>query len=153
MAVLRAFVDQEVLMRVGAFMTAAGISTQVDATTDTVLAITPAISWALRQMDMAPASLGVINDAALIDIDASNIDQLLDYAEYRILLNVFGMITSGRISLGPLTEDFGDLIKQVEAKITAMRSFIASVYGLAGPAGLTTGTVRYNFLSRTTLDG
>lgn len=103
------------------------------------------IASALRKMGL-PAS-NPVTDADLAVVPDSQVSELYDRAELRLLENILGNIDLTDIRVGERQESFGQLAAQLEKAVEAKSKQIEMDYGagLSGPSGLSGGTILLNF--------
>lgn len=149
MPVTEAQIETEVIARDGPLLTSAGLDgTTVNGSNPSIL---PAVGWALRQMGYAPAAFGVVTSTDLARVPDNQADELIDLAEYRVLLNIQGRLSTTKISLGPLTEEFNGIGDLVKLKLTNLLLQLRALYGF-GLGSIGVGVIDWNIAGRTTAD-
>lgn len=149
MPVTEAQIETELIARDGSLLTNAGL----DGTTvnGTNAAILPAVAWALRQMGYPTTTFNVVTPTDLARVPDSQLDELIDLAEYRVLLNIQGRLSTTRISLGPLTEEFSGVGDLVKLKLGNLLLQLRALYGF-GLGTIGVGVIDWNIAGRTTAD-
>ena len=127
--------------RVGGFMSTAGLPTTK---TGTNSALDDPMAFSLRTLNITPASLTTVTDADLTTIDATNVDQFLDVAEWRTLIACIRNFTEydARVDLDEKKQD--QIRKGMQdAENKALRQ-VQNSYGVsvATPTG---GSIYLNF--------
>ena len=146
MAVTRDSVDVILIRRLGSLLAEAGLDGE---TTDGNQSLSDPIGWALRMLGFSPASLTTVDDSDLVAISGVYVDALLDLAELRTLESISGHLTSVGITVGPVSQQSGELATRVIAMARQKRSDVAAQWGAYLSAPLTessTSTVRLRSL-------
>ena len=145
MSVTRAAVEGVLLKRVGRLMALV----QMDGTADTGsnADLVEPIAFALRQIGLAPATFGAVTDADFVKLDPADLDQLLDYAEWRLLLNIRGNFDLVNLTIGPRREDWGNVRDQLARLIDDVKTRLETMYATDFNA-LRGGVIAYDFISK-----
>lgn len=146
MSLTRASVESVLIRRCGRLLTAAGLDGTTGSGSNADL-VDP-ISWAVRQLGLAVATLGSLSDSDLAGVATDDLDALLDLAELRCYESALGNLDVVDVSVGPERESLGQLGTRLESLIERKRAAIQRTHGI-GAATLTGGTIRLGFQQRT----
>lgn len=126
MAATRTSVDTRLLRRVGRWLTAAGLDGATDDGTNVDLA--DPIAWAIGQTGGTVVDTLAPDDADLATVTSD--DQMLDLAEYRLLLNAYQNYTKVDVEGLAGKAKLDQLRAGLKEAITLKRAQIASDYGI-----------------------
>lgn len=145
MSLTRANVEQELINRCGALLTAAGL----DGTTDSGAnaSLNGPIGYGVRKLGLAVSNIASISDADVANVTDARTDEFLDLCELRALMNALGNYEAVNISVGPRSEDLGALGTRLQKMIEDKRAFIEQEYG-RGLAEMQAGTITLDFEQR-----
>jgi len=102
------------------------------------------MGFAVRKMGGTVASFSSVADADLTFLDEEDIDQFLDIAEYRLMLNIKGRWGMVDTKIGPRSESLSQFAEDLERDITRKLADLQSMYGFGG-GSLEAGVVDYDF--------
>lgn len=105
------------------------------------------VLFALLCMDILPGDPLALTDADLAPIGLTNIQELLDLSELRLLENVVGNLALVDISVGPRKENLSQMVEQTEKAIARLNTKIQNVYGL-GIATIEGGVMSLDFAAK-----
>lgn len=116
----RAQAEQMLVVRCGPIMSAADM-----ATTDTGsnADLNDPIGYGVRKAGGAVASYALVTDADVAT--ATNLDLMLDWAEYRLLENLLTNLDDVDIEAGPRSEKLSQLAAQVERRVIRLMDKLA----------------------------
>ena len=103
------------------------------------------LASALLGMGEVPADILAITDGDLAD--ASDVAELLDRAELRLLETIAGNIDLVDVTIGPRHESLSQLAGQVENAISRLTEKIQKMYG-AGVGTISGGSISLDFVSK-----
>lgn len=130
MPLTRANVEALLIARVGAWLTSVGLDGVTVSGAN--LSLNDPIGWAIRQAGGAVAAPALVTDADVATVASSDIDKLLDLAEYRALLSVLSNNTATDIKAGPVEIKDSQFGTALLARIAALRAQIGADYGIGG---------------------
>lgn len=107
------------------------------------------IGFGIRRAGGSVSSIALVVDADVLTVGASDVDQLLDLSELRLLFNIKGAWAKTDISAGLLTEKLGDFAKQIDEDIKMLKEHMLDSYGIGGST-ISSGSIRLDF--QTTMD-
>lgn len=137
MSFTRANIESILVQRAGPLMTKAGMATT---TAGSNANLNDPIGFGLRQVGYTVADVTLVTDADLTSLAASGLDTFLDYAEYRLLLNISTNLTLVDTKVGQRSESLSQLAAQIERRLT----WLSGVLGV-GVGTLTEGVLTYDF--------
>lgn len=100
------------------------------------------ISTALQRMGITPADITNVQDSDLAGV--TNVLQLIELAELRLLENILGNVDAVDVKVGDRSESLSQLAKELRADIDAKTQRIEKEYGL-GLAILGAGVINLDF--------
>lgn len=142
MTITRANLETVLVQRAGALMTFAGLAT--DPADGTNSALNDPIGYALRQAGYGVANIAAVIDSDLAVVNTSDIDKLLDLAEYRLLETIQGNLDDVDSAVGQVRESYGQIGERLEKRLARLQKKIAEAYGL-GLSTLQAGVISLNF--------
>lgn len=142
MALTRAQVEVILIARTGKWLAAAALdgSTVNGANS----ALNDPIGYAVRQIGFNVADVTAVNDGDVAQVAPGDYDKLFDLAELRALENALGNYDAVDLQVGPRRESFGQLLNQLQKRVTDRRAYITSKYGL-GADQLQAGVIGLDF--------
>lgn len=140
MTVTRANLESILVQRCGRLMSFVGMAIT---TAGANASLNDPIGYALRQAGFTVANIASVADADVASVTAAELDEVLDYAELRTLENVEGNFDAVDIANGPEKENFSQVQKTLDGRISKLNDKIAITYGTG--AVLETGTITYDF--------
>lgn len=145
MSMTRANAEQELIARTGALLTAAGLD---GVTTDgTNASLNGPLGYGIRKLSLIVANNASVGDADVAQVADARLDEFLDLAELRALMNALGNYDAVNLRAGPRSEDFSTLGTRLQKMIEDKRDFIQAEYG-RGLAELQAGTILLDFEQR-----
>ena len=145
MALTRTNIEEILIRRCGALMTAAGMDGTT--TSGSNADLNDPIGFAIRKCGGTVASVVAVADADLAGISTDNLDQLLDVAELRTLESIAGNLDDVNITEGPHSEQLADLSARVQKRIETKQARIEKEYGI-GVGAFTAGVLRLDFMQK-----
>lgn len=146
MALTRAQAEVILVDRLGPMMSKAGMAvTFAGSNADLV----DPLGWAIRRMGYTVATFGAVTDADLASVATADIDQLLDLAEYRTLLNISGNIALVDTKVGSREEKLSQLVPQIRELIRIRWTQLEEEYGVGTPS-LEGGVIGLDFMETVT---
>lgn len=137
MALTRAHIETILVKRLGGWMTEAGLDvTQNGNNPD----LNDAIGYGLRRVGGVVTDLSSVVDADVAGIDSTQYDALLDIAEWRVLETIARGLRKVDTRVGPLSQSFSQLRRDVMEAIQTKRAQIESDYDFMG-ASLEAGVI------------
>lgn len=141
MALNRNDVESILIGRLGSLMTEVGQDGVSLNNTD----LNDALGYAVRQIGGTVSDPGLVTNADVGTIADTDTDKLFDYAEFRQMESI---LTAARrlvsISVGPRSEQFGQIASGLGADIDRKRSYLEKEYGL-GVTTLEGGVISLRF--------
>lgn len=137
MTLTRANTEAILVQRAGPLMTKAGMAVTIVGTN---ASLNDPIGWALRQAGYSVAAPALVTDADIASVTEAGLDTFLDYAEYRLLLNILTNLTLVDTRVGSRAESLSQLSSQIERRL----NLLSGVLGI-GVGVLTEGIITYNF--------
>lgn len=130
MTATRADIEQELVSRAGRWLTAAGL----DGVTvnGTNASLNGAIGWAIRTAGGSVANPALVTSTDVATV--TNLDLLLDLAEYRALQSVVGNYTAVDKKAGPVELKSSQLAAAMADRLASLRSWLLLTYGIGGGA-------------------
>jgi hypothetical protein len=139
----RAQIEQEIVNRAEAWMTNAGFAvTFAGANAD----LNSPLAWAIRQAGGSVTNIALVADADVSTVASEDLDLLLDMAELRTLENVLANFVLVDAKAGPVEAKASQFADRLERRITALRGWIATTYGIGGTTQLTGGVLTLDIL-------
>jgi hypothetical protein len=146
MALTRAQAETVLINRCGLLMTEASLDgTTKDGTNSD---INDALADSLLKMGETPSSIAAIADADLSGLSGTDITELLDRAELRLLETVSGNLVYVNIQIGPRREELAALAEQVEKRVQRLLSKVQREYGI-GMGTISAGVIGLDFQTKT----
>jgi hypothetical protein len=139
MTITRADIESILVRRASGFMAAAGLAVTVAGSNAD---LNDPLGWALRKSGITPVLITAVADADVAK--ATDVDQLLDLAELRLLENIYGNLTLVDITLGPRKDALGQIGARLEKRIDVLREKIDKEYGI-GASILQGGVITLDF--------
>ncbi len=146
---LRSDLEQVVIHRCGKLMLAAGLNGTAGGTNPD---LTDPLATALRATGYPLRSPVAVSDADVATLASSDVDQVLDRAEVRVLENTLGNLDLVSTEAGPLKQALSDLGKRLETLIATKQKRLEVRYGADAPT-LTAGVVDLDFQQRHEYEG
>jgi len=141
MSLTRANFEGELVSRQQSRLEAVGMAVTHDGSnTD----LNSPIGYAIRNCGGSVASFGLVVDADLSSFEEEDYDQLLDVAEYRLLLSIKGRWGKVDVKAGQLSESLSQFSKDIDEDIKNKLSMLKMLYGF-GVGTISVGTVDYDF--------
>jgi len=129
MTTTRADIEQEIVSRTEAWLTSAGFAvTYAGANAD----LNASIGWAIRQAGGTVSAPSLVTSDDVGTVAASDYDMLLDLAELRTLESVLANFSAVDKKAGPVELKSSQLAERIERRISQLRSWLASAYGIGG---------------------
>lgn len=141
MSLTRANVESELVSRQQARMEAVDMDVTVAGSNPDLNNV---IGFAIRRLGGSVASFSAVADTDLSSFEEKDYDELLDVAEYRLLLNIKGAWGKVDIQAGQLRENLSQFSKDLDADIAAKAAYLREVYGFGG-SSLGAGAVDWDF--------
>ncbi len=142
MTITRTQVERILVKRCGLLLIAAGLDgVTINGTNGD---LNDPIGTALRASGLSVADIAFVSDSDLASVTDDLIDQVLDIAEHRTLLNIEGNLDQVDITIGPRSESLNQLATRVKAKIEMLEARISRLYGI-GLGTLTAGVIGLDF--------
>jgi hypothetical protein len=145
-AITRTQAEQILLRRVGGLLEQAGLDYQSNDGTNADL--NDPIASAVMSLGYTVSDISNVASSDLSSLDASENLAFLDLAEYRALESINGHIIGMKISVGPITEDYGDLIEQIDERLKRLKTKIESEHSVGFGSTLEIGVIDMNFQAR-----
>ncbi len=142
MTITRAQVERILISRCGLLLIAAGLDGVINNGTNGDL--NDPIGSALRASGLSVADISFVADSDLSSVTDDLVDQVLDIAEHRALLNIEGNLDQVDITIGPRSESRNQLAAQVRVKIDRLEARISRLYGV-GLGTLNAGVIGLDF--------
>jgi hypothetical protein len=134
MALTKAALDAELVDRCGGLLAFVGRSTVPDGTNPATIG---PIREGLASLGIGLASFGAVLDSDLLPVASTDIAQLVDVAEYRLLQNILGWLTKVDQTIGMGSQSLGqvrrDLLQTLKSMQESLR--VQYGYGLGTPSG------------------
>lgn len=141
MTLTRAQVEQELIARRLAMLKAGDMDVSAQgANAD----LNSPIGYAIRQCGGTVASLSSVTSADVQSVDVTDVDKLLDLAEYRLLMNIKGRWAKVDITSGPFSQSLSQLADQLDKDLAALKETLGNVYGF-GSGSLQVGVIDLAF--------
>lgn len=122
----RANVEVVLVKRVGPLMSKAGLAvTFAGSNAD----LADPIAWALRQAGYSVADITDPTTAEVATVGSADLDEALDYAEYRLLETILGNLDDVDTTVGPRTEKLNQLSEKVEKRLKRLGEKLEDEYG------------------------
>lgn len=125
----RADIEQELVSRTEAWLTAAGLAvTFAGANAD----LNAPIGWAIRQAGGTVSAPSLVTSTDVQTVASADYDKFLDLAELRTLETVLANYGDVDLKAGPVEikgSQFGD---RIERRISQLKSWLSSAYGIGG---------------------
>lgn len=123
----RAQIEVTLIARCGKILTACGLDgVTVDGTN---ASLTDPLGWALRSLNVAPATYGTVTSAEVAAVAADEIDKLLDFAELKALENALGNFDAVDISVGARSEKYDQIRTGLERTLERKQKAVERKYG------------------------
>ena len=131
MALTRAQVEQELIDRLGKWLTHAGKdgTTRDGSNAD----LNGPIGYAIRRVGYTVANIANVSTSDLASVTDAQLDEFLDVAELRALKNILGNLEQVNFRMGPISKDLSDLRASVEKRIATLEADINAAYGTNMP--------------------
>jgi len=141
MAITRIQLENELESRRKAMLEAVGIEKTPTGFPD----MNSPIAYAIRQCGGTVSNISSVADSDLATVDTEDIDRLIDFAEYRLLINIKGRWAKVDTRSGPFSQSLSQFADQLDKDIAAMKANIAEQYGAIG-ATLQAGVIDLAFM-------
>jgi len=126
-ATTRADIEQELVSRAEAWLTAAGFAvTFAGANAD----LNAPLGWAIRQAGGTVAAPALVTTTDVQTVAAADLDMLMDLAELRTLQNVLASYALVDAKAGPVEAKSSQLADRIERRINQLRAWVATAYGI-----------------------
>jgi len=145
MAVTKQMVQQVLITRLGRVLTEYDFETVISG--DLVYLEDP-IGWGLRMIEVSTASIALVTEAEVASVGDSDRDELLDYAEFRLLSNLIKNAPEVDVKIGHRSEEFSQLANRLIQMFDRKRTEIRLLYGF-GLGELETGRIDLDDLTTT----
>ena len=142
MTLTRAQVEQELVTRRQSMLKAVGMD---DTSNGSNADLNSPIGYAVRQCGGTVASLGSVSSADVQTVDTSDLDRLLDIAEYRLLMNIKGRWAKVDTSSGPFSQSLSQLADQLDKDLASLKTNLGDQYGFGG-GSLQVGVLDLSFM-------
>lgn len=141
MSLTRSQFESVLVKRAGALMSEAGMETNMDGTNAD---LSDPMGYAVRQLGYTLADITTPATGDLTQVLDSEVDQLFDVAELRLLESILQGYTLVDITMGPRKESLGQLRDSLEKTVTRKRALVSALYGTGGGT-LSGGSLNLNF--------
>lgn len=101
------------------------------------------LAWATRMVGAATANYNTVTDAELLLVATADLDDLLNLAEWRTLLNIRGAIDMVDIVTGPRAEKLHQFVAQLQQMLDTLEPTIAAL-GVLTPS-ISAGYISLDF--------
>jgi hypothetical protein len=136
----RANVELEIVSRASAWMASAGLAVTVAGAN---ASLNGPIAYAIRTAGGTVANPALVADADVLTV--SDLDLLYDLTELRTLENVLANFSGVDKKAGPVELKSSQFADRLERRIAALRSWIATTYGIGGTSLISGGVLTLNF--------
>lgn len=143
MAVTKQMVQQVLITRLGRVLT--DLSFEIVLSGDLEYLEDP-IGWGLRMIEISTADLSLVTNAEVASMSDDDVDEFLDYAEYRLIGNLVKNAPEVDVKIGHRSEEFSQLANRLIQMFDRKRTEIRQIYGF-GLGGLTAGRIDLDSLT------
>ncbi len=105
------------------------------------------LGFALRQCGVIPADVFVPNDADLASVAPADIDKVLDFAEYRLLVTALQNFVDVDVTIGPRHESADQMRKRLQEAVDARAVYLRAAYGYGAESTGDAATLKAGTLS------
>lgn len=143
MAVTKQMVQQVLITRLGRVLTDLNFEVILSGDLDY---LEDPIGWGLRMIEISTADLTEITNAEVASMSDDDVDEFLDYAEYRLIGNLIKNAPDVDVKIGHRTEEFSQLANRLIQMFDRKRTEIRLLYGF-GLGDLTSGMIDLDSLT------
>ena len=143
MAVTKQMVQQVLITRLGRVLT--DLSFEIVLSGDLEYLEDP-IGWGLRMIEISTADLSLVTNEEVASMSDDDVDEFLDYAEYRLIGNLVKNAPEVDVKIGHRSEEFSQLANRLIQMFDRKRTEIRQIYGF-GLGGLTAGRIDLDSLT------
>lgn len=148
MTITRVQAETILVKRTSELLTAAGMETEA---TGANADLNDALGYAVRKLGYTVTNVISVSNTDLALVATTEVDEFLDLAELRLLTSLAQRLDDVNITVGPRSEQYHQLVEQVERAIERKRTYMAQEYGL-GRGQLETGTLEIEFMEENDAD-
>jgi len=143
MAVTKQMVQQVLITRLGKVLTDLDFEVVLSGDLDY---LEDPIGWGLRMIEISTADLTEITNTEVASMSDDDVDEFLDYAEYRLIGNLIKNAPDVDVKIGHRSEEFSQLANRLFQMFDRKRTEIRQIYGF-GLGELTSGVIDLNSLT------
>lgn len=137
MTYTRAQLESTLARRRGRWMSEVGMDSET--VTGKNADLNDPLGWGIRQCGGSVSNIASVSDADVQTVSTADIDQLLDYAELKLLENILGNYEGVDVSGLPMSQGGDQFGKRVTKAIEDKRAYIEKQYP-SDATGYTSGT-------------